>query len=203
MTENRYIAVEGVIGVGKTSLSKLLTERLQAQLVLEEVEGEPKTTPRAGLLCVAEQMRAMGLPATVEEELGCKKGGSGFSDWEVVESFLLMLADGGECVEDLGVLRGDRALVKLLGHEVASAPVGKKFLYTFHDDERAFDAGGAHILQPAVVDRECGLLHLRSPAWRSPGPAHRTRSEPRGPAPRAPRLPAAPGAHRPGGSRAD
>ena len=41
MTENRYIAIEGVIGVGKTSLSKLLADRLQAQLVLEEVEENP------------------------------------------------------------------------------------------------------------------------------------------------------------------
>ena len=41
MTENRYIVVEGVIGVGKTSLSKMLAERLQAQLVLEEVEENP------------------------------------------------------------------------------------------------------------------------------------------------------------------
>jgi deoxyguanosine kinase len=41
MTENRYIAVEGVIGVGKTSLAKLLCDRLQAQLVLEEVEENP------------------------------------------------------------------------------------------------------------------------------------------------------------------
>src|SRR5438105_8064528 len=41
MRENRYVAVEGVIGVGKTSLAKLLSERLQAQLVLEEVEENP------------------------------------------------------------------------------------------------------------------------------------------------------------------
>jgi deoxyadenosine/deoxycytidine kinase len=41
MTENRYIVVEGVIGVGKTSLARLLTERLQAKLVLEEVEENP------------------------------------------------------------------------------------------------------------------------------------------------------------------
>lgn len=39
--ENRYVVVEGVIGVGKTSLAKLLCERLQAQLVLEEVEENP------------------------------------------------------------------------------------------------------------------------------------------------------------------
>ncbi len=40
-TENRYIAVEGVIGVGKTSLAKMLAERLEGQLVLEEVEENP------------------------------------------------------------------------------------------------------------------------------------------------------------------
>jgi deoxyadenosine/deoxycytidine kinase len=39
--DNRYIVVEGVIGVGKTSLSRLLAERLQAKLVLEEVEENP------------------------------------------------------------------------------------------------------------------------------------------------------------------
>ena len=41
MVDNRYIVVEGVIGVGKTSLTRLLAERLQAKLVLEEVEENP------------------------------------------------------------------------------------------------------------------------------------------------------------------
>jgi deoxyguanosine kinase len=41
MAENRYIVVEGVIGVGKTSLARLLSERLQGKLVLEEVEENP------------------------------------------------------------------------------------------------------------------------------------------------------------------
>ena len=41
MADNRYIVVEGVIGVGKTSLTRLLAERLQAKLVLEEVEENP------------------------------------------------------------------------------------------------------------------------------------------------------------------
>ena len=37
----RYIAVEGVIGVGKTSLAKLLAERLRDMLILEEPEANP------------------------------------------------------------------------------------------------------------------------------------------------------------------
>jgi deoxyadenosine/deoxycytidine kinase len=41
MPDNRYVVVEGVIGVGKTSLARMLTERLQARLVLEEVEENP------------------------------------------------------------------------------------------------------------------------------------------------------------------
>jgi len=41
MADNRYIVVEGVIGAGKTSLARLLSEHLQARLVLEEVEENP------------------------------------------------------------------------------------------------------------------------------------------------------------------
>ena len=41
MADNRYIVVEGVIGAGKTSLARLLTEELKAKLVLEEVEENP------------------------------------------------------------------------------------------------------------------------------------------------------------------
>ena len=41
--ENRFdfIAIEGVIGVGKTSLAKLLSERHEARLVLEQFEENP------------------------------------------------------------------------------------------------------------------------------------------------------------------
>lgn len=39
--ENRYIAVEGPIGVGKTSLVNLITERLGAMKTLEKVEENP------------------------------------------------------------------------------------------------------------------------------------------------------------------
>ncbi len=41
MLEFEYLAIEGVIGVGKTSLAKLLAQRMGAKLILEEVEENP------------------------------------------------------------------------------------------------------------------------------------------------------------------
>jgi deoxyguanosine kinase len=41
MCEHNYIAVEGVIGVGKTSFAGLLAERLEAELMNEEVLENP------------------------------------------------------------------------------------------------------------------------------------------------------------------
>ncbi|HQX76006.1 MAG TPA: deoxynucleoside kinase, partial [Thermoflexales bacterium] len=38
---NRFIAIEGVIGVGKTTLARLLTQELNAETVLEVVEENP------------------------------------------------------------------------------------------------------------------------------------------------------------------
>ena len=41
MKERRYIVVEGPIGVGKTTLTRLLADEFQARLVLEQVEENP------------------------------------------------------------------------------------------------------------------------------------------------------------------
>jgi deoxyadenosine/deoxycytidine kinase len=41
MSEARYIAIEGPIGVGKTALARRLAEALSAELVLEEVDENP------------------------------------------------------------------------------------------------------------------------------------------------------------------
>ena len=39
--ELRYISIEGVIGAGKTSLAKRISERLNAKLILEQFENNP------------------------------------------------------------------------------------------------------------------------------------------------------------------
>ncbi len=40
-TDIRYIAIEGVIGAGKTSLAQMLTERLGGNLIMEKFEENP------------------------------------------------------------------------------------------------------------------------------------------------------------------
>ncbi|MGK9367964.1 deoxynucleoside kinase [Melioribacter sp. Ez-97] len=41
MQDIRYIAIEGVIGAGKTTLAKMLAEKLDANLILEEFQENP------------------------------------------------------------------------------------------------------------------------------------------------------------------
>jgi deoxyguanosine kinase len=41
MPESRYIAIEGPIGVGKTSLARRLAESLEGEILLEEAEANP------------------------------------------------------------------------------------------------------------------------------------------------------------------
>ena len=41
MRDLNYIAIEGPIGVGKTSLAKLLSKKMNARLILEKFEDNP------------------------------------------------------------------------------------------------------------------------------------------------------------------
>ena len=41
LSDIRYVAIEGVIGAGKTSLAMKLAERMKANLILEEFESNP------------------------------------------------------------------------------------------------------------------------------------------------------------------
>ena len=126
--------------------------------ILEEVAGESSVTPRAGLVTVAEAARGMGLSAVADAAVGVKQRERGLSDGEMVESFLCLFSDGGECVEDLAVLKADGAFVALLGHDVPSPSAGKKYLYGFHDDGQDAAVAEQRMLFPSYVPAETPAL---------------------------------------------
>ena len=148
--------------------------------VLEEVEGTSSVTPRAGLVTVAEAARGMGLPAIVEDVVNLKQRERGFTDWEFVESFLLLIADGGECVDDLTVLRADGAFAELVGHSFPSPSAAKKYLYGFHDDSRDAAVGEERALFPSFVPAEAvplaGLGSVNDHLLRQAQARHRERT---------------------------
>lgn len=94
-----------------------------------------EVTSHAGLPVLAETFRALGGLESVERHLHGKQRERGYSDAQMVESFVLLLSAGGECLDDFDLLRGDRGLVRLMDHELPSSSKARQFLYTFHDEE--------------------------------------------------------------------
>jgi hypothetical protein len=82
----------------------------------------------------------------------------GFDDATYVESFLVLNAAGGDCLEDFDQLRADAGLCELLGHAVPSAEAARKFLYQFHDGEKIEQA------QQALVAGRVSYIPEESPA---------------------------------------
>jgi Transposase DDE domain group 1 len=99
--------------------------------VMERAEG---ITAWAGLPSVLDTMRAFGLDEMVREEIKIQKRKRGYSEAKKVESLMLLLAAGGECVDDIKMLQADAGLCRLVG-QFPSADRFLTFLYAFHDEE--------------------------------------------------------------------
>jgi hypothetical protein len=107
--------------------------------LLFDVDPEPAEdllTGLAGLTLVAEAFRGLSLGRSANQHLQIKERQRGFDEGTYVESFVLLNAAGGDCLDDFDRLREDRALAELLGHPLPSPEAARKFLYAFHDEEK-------------------------------------------------------------------
>src|SRR5271170_5462944 len=100
---------------------------------IEVVDDDATLTGHAGLPLVLETMRALGVSKMLDGALGIRQRNSGASDAQKVEALVLLMAAGGESVEDVEVLRADKGLMRLCG-ALPSADVLRTFLHAFHDD---------------------------------------------------------------------
>jgi len=93
-------------------------------------------TAYAGVPLFVRAARSFGVPQSVARNLPLKQRQRGFDEATYVESFLVLNALGGDCLEDFDRLREDAGLAEMLGHELPSPEAARKFLYQFHDESR-------------------------------------------------------------------
>jgi hypothetical protein len=111
--------------------------------LLFEIDPEPLAetlTAWGGVPLVVQAFRSLGVPASVQRHVHIKQRERGYDEATMVESFVVLNALGGECLEDFGHLREDAGLKEMLGHEIPSPEAARQFLYQFHADEKIEEA---------------------------------------------------------------
>ncbi len=78
--------------------------------VIRHSNGEA-VTAHSGLPLVVEAARAVRLEEVVEAKLNVAKRQRGFSETEKLEALLLLVAGGGDRIEDIRILAEDQGLV--------------------------------------------------------------------------------------------
>jgi len=101
--------------------------------VVEPVRRSDAITAWAGLPVVLEAMRSLGLEKVTGERLRVRERESGYSEARKVEALVLLMAAGGECLDDIEVLRADAGLCRLVG-VLPGADALRTFLYEFHSE---------------------------------------------------------------------
>ncbi len=92
---------------------KGLPERLEI-----EFEGglTQKATPYAGIGLLVELGRLSGVMGVAKRCLPEKKSPKGLDQGQLVESFVVLSALGGDCIDDFAGLRLDEGLLAMLGY---------------------------------------------------------------------------------------
>jgi len=85
-------------------------------------------TARGGIPLVVQAFRSLGLPRSIPEQVRLKQRERGYDEATLVESFVILNAAGGECVEDFERLRQDPGLAEMIGHDLPLPRAALEFL---------------------------------------------------------------------------
>jgi hypothetical protein len=99
----------------------------------DEGHKEQSLTALVGIPLLVQAFRSLGLPASVKRNVSVKQRERGYDEATFVESFVILNAAGGECLDDFAYLRKD-AVRELVGHDLPSSEAARHFLYQFHDE---------------------------------------------------------------------
>lgn len=129
--------------------------RLPFEYAIEK-KNEPRVTSFGGLPLVVEALRAFGVSDDATTRLQLGKIHRQFDAGSLVEAAVLLLAAGGDCIEDIERLRADTALCELLGTAMPSSGTFRQFLYSFHDESLMKE----EVFERARIPKESEPLRL-------------------------------------------
>ena len=110
--------------------------RRRSKLGIDYVGGlREESTPFGGTGLLVELYRESGVSGVAERVLPQKRSSKGLRQCQMVESFVLLSALGGECLEDMRRLREDEGLAALLGYTPPAPETARQWLDRFHDEE--------------------------------------------------------------------
>jgi hypothetical protein len=133
-------------------------------------------TPWAGATLLVELYRKAGVEASVERVMPDKKSPKGLRQGQMVESFVLLSALGGDCLEDMERLRQDEGLEVMLGYRPPAPETARQWLDKFHSDSLTEEAPWQRSFIPAESSMLAGLkepnrqviwayVHQVKPSW--------------------------------------
>ena len=93
-----------------------------------------EATSWAGAALLVELYRKAGVEAATERALPKKKSSKGLRQGQMVESFVLLSALGGDCIDDMERLRQDKGLESMLGYHPPAPETARQWLDKFHDE---------------------------------------------------------------------
>ena len=104
-----------------------------------ELGEDEQVTARAGLPLIVEALHAVRLDEVIDERLAVGRRDRLYSTLEKVEALVLLVAAGGDRIEDVRILSEDKGLLRLLDRTLPSPDALLDFLGSF-DDPDAFAA---------------------------------------------------------------
>jgi hypothetical protein len=110
---------------------KQTSERLGVKIVggLREI-----STPWAGSSLLVDLFRKLEMDKVANKVLPPKKSNKGLNQGQMVESFVLLSALGGENLEDVQHLRDDIGLAGIVGYTLPAPETARQWLDSFHDE---------------------------------------------------------------------
>jgi len=90
----------------------------------------------AGLAAVSRVLRSLDLGPACQAWSHIKQRNRGYAPAQCIEPLVMLNAAGGDCMEDMKVLREDAAMEKMLGYVAPSVRAVGDFLVHFHDEDK-------------------------------------------------------------------